>query len=399
MVEKKKAVSERAHLMCPNMFFGIMIKIDREFNIQKFQESLLVIQNAHPLITSFININDKKNLIYENRPNYQIPCYVEKDRTWEQIFNDISLSGWDARKESLLKVYVFPTRKYFEVLLVVHHILCDGRGLLFLAKELADHYVCSITPNFVEERLLERQEDLPSGSNLPFISKCLIQNVNKQWNKEKQTVPYDTYLEFEKCFASQNPVSRSVLENQSNNLQGIIDACRANGITVNDYLVAKMMKEENVNKVIIAGDIRGKIQCYQQGSLGNYATAYGVVIKHPSKNLITLARQVRGKVHKIQTNISKEMLVLACYFAMEPTLIDAVAISSLGHFNSKAGEFVGDRMFGYASRNGYSITNLGKIESNSISEGFFIPPISPSNKKIWGVLTVNGNMRIVEAKY
>lgn len=103
------------------------------------------------------------------------------------------------------------------------------------------------------------------------------------------------------------------------------------------------------------------------------------------------------RVSQIQTHPTEEMLVLACYFAMEPTLIDAVAISSLGNFNSKAGKFAGDNMFGYALRNGHSITNLGKMESDSISEGFFIPPASPATRKTWGVLTVNGNMRIAEA--
>lgn len=129
-MEKKKVISERAHLMCPNMFFGIMIKIDKEFNLQKFQESLMAVQNAHPLIVSSINMDDMEHLFYENRANYQIPCYIEKERTWEQIFQDISLNSWDVRKESLLKVYVFPEEKYFQVLLIAHHILCDGRGNL-----------------------------------------------------------------------------------------------------------------------------------------------------------------------------------------------------------------------------------------------------------------------------
>lgn len=398
-MEKNKIVSERAHLMCPNMFFGIMIKIEKEFHAQKFQESLSAIQNAHPLITSFVNMDAKEHLFFETRTNPQIPCSIEKTKTWDQIFHDISLNGWDTRKESLLKVYVFPTEKYFKVLLVVHHILCDGRGLLFLAKELADYYVHGIKPAFVAEQLLEKKEDLPSGSNLPFLSRYLIQNTNKHWNQEKQTVLYDEYLDFEKSFASQNPVNRKILDYPGNHLNDIINTCKSNHISVNDYLIAQMIKEEHANKVIIAADIREKISCYRPGSLGNYATAYSVIVKHPSKYLIPLARQVHDKVHKIQRNKVKEMLVLACYFAMEPTLIDAVAISSLGNFNSKAGKFAGDKMFGYALRNGHSITNLGKIESDSISEGFFIPPASPATKKTWGVLTVNGTMKIVEASY
>ena len=398
-MKEKRIISERAHLMCPNMFFGIMIKIDREFDTRKFKDSLMIIQNAHPLITSFINMEDIENIFYESRADYQIPYYIEKERTWEQIFNEISLNGWDARKESLLKVYVFPNENYFQVLFVVNHILCDGRGLLYLAKEFADYYVHGITPEFAEEQLLESIEDLPSGSNLPFISKILIKNTNKHWNKEKQIVPYDEYLEFEKQFSSQNPVKRSIISVQNNDFNKIKDVCKANGISVNDYLIAKMMIEEHANKVIMAADIRGKIKGYKKGSLGNYATAYSVVIKNPSNDLITLAKQIRTNVHRIQTHQSQEMLVLACYFAMEPTLIDAVAISSLGNFESKAGKFAGDKMFGYASRNGHSITNLGRIESDSISEGFFIPPASPAARKTWGVLTVNGKMRIVEAAY
>ncbi len=53
---------------------------------------------------------------------------------------------------------------------------------------------------------------------------------------------------------------------------------------------------------------------------------------------------------------------------MLPKLIDAVVIPTLGDFGSKAGRFVGRNMFGYASQNGYSITNLGKIQSNIIAE-------------------------------
>lgn len=396
---EKKIISERAHLMCPNMFFGMMIKIDRQFSTQKFEESLQAIQHAHPLITACINKKDREHLCYQRRANYEIPWYMEKERAWEQIFQDISLKGWDARKESLLKVYVFQKEASFEVLLVVHHILCDGRGLLYLAKELADYYVHGITPAFVEEKLLESIEDLPSGSALPFFSSYLIKDVNKHWKQEKQKVSYDDYLEFEKDFASQNPVNRSMRNASENNLSEMIDICKANGISINDYLVAKMMKEEKTNKVIVAADIRGKMKDYQQGSLGNYATAYSVIIKNPAKDLLTLARQIRKKVQRIQKHPSQEMLVLACYFAMEPTLIDAVAISSLGKYDSRAGKFAGDKMFGYGSRNWHSITNLGKLESDSISEGFFIPPASPAARKTWGVLTVNGNMKIVESAY
>ena len=37
-------------------------------------------------------------------------------------------------------------------------------------------------------------------------------------------------------------------------------------------------------------------------------------------------------------------------------------------FQSRAGAFVGGNMFGYKLRNGYSITNLGRIENDAVGE-------------------------------
>ena len=50
--------------------------------------------------------------------------------------------------------------------------------------------------------------------------------------------------------------------------------------------------------------------------------------------------------------------------------------------------------FGGESPTGYSITNLGKIESRSIANAMFIPPVSSAIKKIKGILTVNERMNI-----
>ena len=87
------------------------------------------------------------------------------------------------------------------------------------------------------------------------------------------------------------------------------------------------------------------------------------------------------------------MLVLACYFDMTPTLLDAAAISALGGFDSKAGRFVGGGMFGFSQPKSYSITNLGKVDNNNIKSLMFIPPASPATKLTLGVVTLNGTMR------
>ena len=154
-----------------------------------------------------------------------------------------------------------------------------------------------------------------------------------------------------------------------------------------------MMIDEGTNKVVIASDIRNKIKNYKKGALGNYATAFGVVVKK-SSDIMELAKAVDHEVRSIISKPYREMLVLSCYFNMEPELLDAIAISTLGNFGSKAAGFVGSKMFGYEKRDGHCITNLGRVESTVINEAVFIPPASPANSKAWGVLTINKKMRI-----
>lgn len=83
---------------------------------------------------------------------------------------------------------------------------------------------------------------------------------------------------------------------------------------------------------------------------------------------------------------------------MNPGLLDAAAISAIGGFKSPAGEFVGGNMFGFKSRNGYSITNLGRFEDDAVDVAMFIPPASPAIKKTLGVLTTNGRMVICSSE-
>ena len=118
------------------------------------------------------------------------------------------------------------------------------------------------------------------------------------------------------------------------------------------------------------------------------------MVKKKSSEIMELAKAVDHEVRSIISKPDREMLVLSCYFNMDPELLDAIAISTLGCFESKVGRLVGSKMFGYEKCDGHGITNLGKVESNVISEADFIPPASPANSKAWGVLTINKKMRI-----
>ena len=284
------------------------------------------------------------------------------------------------------------------VLFVAHHLLTDGRGLLELAQEFADAYVGEKNPDYAEEHLIESIEDLPEKSNLSGISKMLVRQANAQWKKENHTVSYEQYRSFAIEYGEKHPVEYKTYEADAEAVTQMKQLCKENGFTMNDLLMAHMYIETGTSKIIIASDIRDCLKKYRKGALGNYATALGIVCKTRTGDVVKKAKEVHELVQKCRKNNRRWMLVLACYFEMAPTLLDAAAISALGGFDSKAGRFVGESMFGFAKPRSYSITNLGRVDNGNIKSLLFIPPASPAAKQTLGVVTLNGTLRLCSSK-
>lgn len=340
--DRNYVYTERAHFMCPNMHFGIMAKIESSYDEGQLGQSIGTLQKAHPFLQSFIAEEaDTGRLYYQMQDCLNIPVMVKEDvALWQQDYEELSVRGWNVKKECLLKVVVYPRENEFQILFIAHHLLCDGRGLLQLAEEFAGHYVNGTVPQYVREHLIQGLNDLPPDSGLPFISNLIISDANRRWKKEGQQVKYEEYGTFERAYIQKNKSSREIITVCNRELEEILALCKQHGFTVNDWLIAKMMLEENTNKVVIAADIRNQVKCYKQGAMGNYSTAFSVSVKKNGENDISLAKRVASQVLNICQHPQKEMLVLACYMHMLPGLIDAVAISALGDFESKAGTFV-----------------------------------------------------------
>ena len=385
--------------MCPNMHFGILARIRAGYDAKKVRAALEALQGAHPFLQSLIAEEPETGkLYYQAQEKLTIPVTEKEDAaSWQRDYDTLAARGWDLRRESMLRLLCYPGAEDFTLLFMAHHLLCDGRGLLQLTQEFAEHYVRGLSPTYAEERLIASPDDLPKGSDLPFVSRVVIDGANRRWDRESRRVSYDTYLDFERRFIRDNPVRREVKCIEGAALAEICAQCRREGVSVNDWLIAKMMLDEGTEKVIIAADIRQRVGCYRQGAMGNYSTAFSVVVKKKGAALFALAKQASARVAAIRRQPKQEMLVLACYLRMRPPLLDAAAISALGGFDSASGAFVGSKMFGYDARQGHCVTNLGRIESDCISEAVFIPPSSPANRSIWGVLTLNGRMRICAA--
>ena len=386
--------------MCPNMHFGMLMEIEKEYDKVLLEATLDRMADAHPFLRSLISYEDGTDKLYYNvTDTSQIQFAVKEDiATLWTDYKEISKRDWNVFENGMLKVYVYPGQKEMTLLFIAHHLLVDGRGLMEIAQEFANDYVGGIKPSYADEVLIESIDDLPPKSALTGMSKFLVKQANRQWAKEKHLVSYEQYQKFAEEYSKNHPVSYNTYEVEEAAVADMAKLCKENGFSMNDLLMAKMYLQSKTEKIIIAADIRSKFTKYNQGALGNYSTAMGIHYKAKESDEITVAKEVHKAVQKHLKSNRALMLVLACYFEMTPTLLDAAAISALGGFESKAAKFVGSSMFGFGQPKSYSITNLGKVDNTNIKSLMFIPPASPAAKLTLGVVTLNGTMRACSSR-
>jgi len=399
-MKRQYLMSERAHFMCPNMHFGMLMELQKEYEKEKIEATLYRVAEAHPFLKSLVAYEQGTDKLYYNvTGDSRIELVVREDIStlWED-YQEISKRDWNVFENGLLKVRIYPQNGSMTVLFIAHHLLVDGRGLLEIAEEFSNDYAGGIQPVYVEEELIGSIEDLPPKSALTGISKMLVKHANKQWVKENHQVTYEQYQGFVENYAKNHPVEYKSYEVDVDEMAQMTKLCKENSFSVNDLLMAQMYLKTGTEKIIIAADIRNVFAKYRKGALGNYSTAMGIRCKAKTTDVVELAKKVHKSVQKRLQNNRALMLVLACYFEMSPTLLDAAAISALGGFESEAAKFVGGGMFGFTNPHSYSITNLGKLENSNIESLMFIPPASPAAKLTLGVVTLNGKMRACGAE-
>ena len=399
--------TERAHLMCPNMYFGIVMAVHRPYDESRIRSCMVQLAQAHPFLNALLGYEESRNAYYYNVTEHPHAELFPKDQNIEgtdapEIMNEYrKLTGydWNLLEEGMLKLSAWPMGDETCFLLVFHHLLADGRGALILSQELADVYASGRPAAYAEENLISSSADFPKDSRMPFVSRFLVERANKAWRKELKNsggkgVSYPEYHAFADGFLQKDPIKHMLTRITADELDDIRRLCHEHQVTVNDYLLSKMMLEEDTEKLIIACDLRERLDCYKEGTMGNYSTAFSIECRKKDQSLWTLAQEAHAQVQQKLNKPADLYLVLQCYAELEPGLLDAAFISCRGGFHSKAGRFIGGMFFGFNEAKGYSITNLGKIESDSITSAYFIPPASPAIRKIRGVLTVNGEMVI-----
>ncbi len=142
-----------------------------------------------------------------------------------------------------------------------------------------------------------------------------------------------------------------------------------------------MMIGDSTGKVIMACDLRNCLDCYNEGTLGNYSTAFQLGGTIEREDPFVLVGAVHEQIQKMMNRHANLYLLRQCYTNLDPAVLDAAFISYCRDYPNKAGKIIGS-IFSVLRRRKDTVSRTSEASKEAASHRLFSfrRPLRPSGK-------------------
>jgi len=400
-MEKKRIelLLERTFLFDPNIYMTVVITIEGDVSEEEICEAVKKAYTQNQTTMSKIVLDEQGKIYQEEMTETGCKVFVDK-RDWQEILCESERKPFRINEGELIRTFVIPRGNQKDIFLLAHHITCDGNGLLILAEDILDN-LQGKKVEYKPTKVMTKKSVINKG-NLKFVEKLGLKGVSQKWGKEKHVFGWDDYYKVHEEYWKNKCTELSFTEVECNELMSLKEECKKFGVTVNGYLVAKLMqKYPKTKKLGVPVSIRGEehsISC-----LVSSATVYSEydTNKEFEENLINIDKTVKKEVTSEGAIYRTPQFVAYT----DPTLLQAAYIQNVIGYESKNVDSMA-RILGLygAERCELGITNLREMKFSSDYDKFKIirvipvAPLIATTEKLFTISTYNGKMLIVESK-
>ncbi|WP_421941575.1 condensation domain-containing protein [Pedobacter sp.] len=342
--------------------FKIRGQISEIFLVQALKK----IQKKHPWLTAGIRLDEKKYpwMVTNLTDKFHIPVRIVdrvNDEQWQAESKKEWATAFEASSNPLLRIVWLKSDVVSEILLVVHHCLCDGTSAISILKELVlllDNPDAEIGKEIPIQSL---HDIIPAKVLSSYRSKIKSGFIGKVttmalWLIPIKKIPFNRKEDFLLSWKLDAETTAA-----------IVQFCKKQGFTVNTLLSTALLTafkavrgEKAFNKISLPVDVRN----YNKAIKADHIFAFGLMIvlsAYPDKDFLS-------NVKAIQQDATQKLSKLNPYSLM---LMMEACHPALKNFSNllKYGKSSNDCMF----------SNLGRLDIPHQYQNFEIETIySPS---------------------
>jgi NRPS condensation-like uncharacterized protein len=302
------------------------------------------VQQRHALLQVRIKDTQDGDIWFTSDNVMEIPIEVFPRKTkddWIAIHAQALKFPFEFENRPPIRIILIRSEDISELIILCHHIICDGMSLAYLARDLMVHLGDPDTPAqplpVPEPITLENipREVAPSG-----LIKYFINRIKNKWGEEYVNFNQEDYEALNEAYWDTFTHEILAVELSEAETSGLVTRCREENVTVNSAILTAFLgaqksvvdEKPHHEKTAVAVSLRDRLPILPGESMGYYALGLEVNYKYNPK--LGFWDNVRKYHKKIGTKISNKKAFgdLPIYLAMDSNIYEALSFKKVGGF-------------------------------------------------------------------
>jgi NRPS condensation-like uncharacterized protein len=340
--KRRITAMERLFTRSPFSIVTLVARIKGNISESMLRTAVSKLGQRHPVLMARIAEDDNHALWFTSEGAKEIPVKVlpkESKDQWIRVVQESSQVPFDFEVRPPVRFILVQSPTSSDLIILCHHIICDGLSLAYLARDLMVHLG---DPEQEVVRLPEAPpidlNNMPADVSASGIVKYFINRINKKWKKDAIYFDQKDYQDLTEAYWMRYSHQLSSIELSEAETTALVERCRKERVTVNSALTAAFVGAQAIvlakgtanADIGVAGNLRDRLPKPAGEAMGFFA---GVVILKQKYNQRTgfweNARRFHRKLTPLFTNKNLFKVPLTwCY--LEPAILDSINFKKLG---------------------------------------------------------------------
>ena len=338
---------ERLFSRSPFSVVTMVARIKGEVTEEALTDAVKKAQQRHTNLRVRLEDDDRHNPWFTTEGAAAIPVEVvqrESPDQWKRVVQENSKIPFDFEKRPAIRFALVQSNTASDLVIMCHHILCDGMSLAYLVRDLMEILGDSSREvTILPDPTPITPDTMPSGMSLNSAVRYVIRRINRKWEAEPVYFDQHDYeLLTEAYWQAYDHELVSIELSEAETLE-LVERCRRERVTVNTALTAAFAAAQSTvlgdkryePKLGVAADLRDRVRPPVGEVMGFYAGMATHSYKHnPKVGFWDNARKLQFKLQKGFTDetLFKDPLT---WSYLSPSILDAIGFKKLGNLVSE----------------------------------------------------------------
>jgi len=340
--ERKVTPAERFFTRSPFSIVTMVARIKGEVTEVMLKDAVAKVQQRHALLQVRIQEDKNHDQWFTSENVQEIPVEIVPRRSendWIKIHADASRIPFEFEIRPAIRFILVQSPEVSELIILCHHIICDGISLAYLARDLMVYLgdpsreveVLPLPPTVT-------LDNLPQNVKISSLVKFIVNRMNQKWAEDCEYFGHEDYQAISHAYWEHFSHEVLTVELSEPETSALVARCWKEKVTVNSALATAFAgaqsfvegKKPYHAKIVVAASLRDRISKPGGEGMGFYAGDVELKFNYNlKKDFWENARLFQKKILPKYNNKTLFGTILNWLY-LDPTIFEAMNFKKLG---------------------------------------------------------------------